>query len=458
MGTRRIYWSVVLGVLVAGTLSNPVQADDSDRSAAAERGYRFLVEKPYLGPDFDEETFSQVWRQWPEPLRSQAEQANPAERRRMAFARYGLTVRPGDTAGRPLQYVVDSQGTWTMNCFACHGGEVAGQVIPGLPNAHFALETLTEETRAAKVELGKPLSRMDVGFVFMPLGTSVGTTNAVMFGVALMAFRDAELNFRADRAPPKMVHHDMDAIPWWHFRKRDRLYVDGFVQKGHRALMQFMLIRQNGPEKFREWESDYRDVAAYLESLRPPRYPFPIDAALAERGGALFAHHCARCHGTYGAEESYPNVIVPIDELGTDRVRLTALTEEHRAGYAASWFAHFGEHQTELRPRGYLAPPLDGVWASAPYFHNGSVPTLWHVLHPAERPAVWSRVERDYDPARVGLRVDNWEALPDTATKPADRRRFFDTNLPGKGRAGHTYPNELTEAEKAAVLEYLKTL
>ena len=48
----------------------------------------------------------------------------------------------------------------------------------------------------------------------------------------------------------------MDAPPWWHFKKKNRLYIDGFAQKGHRALMPFALIRENGPEKFRKWELD----------------------------------------------------------------------------------------------------------------------------------------------------------------------------------------------------------
>lgn len=452
--------AVVFGALMIAAASPSCAAETTAQSdSAAQRGYRFLTEKAYLGEDFDEETFAEVWRQWPAPLRTRAEQATPAERRRMAFERYGLTVRPGDSSGKPLQYVVDADGRWVMNCLACHGGEVAGQIVPGLPNANFALETLTEETRAAKIALGKPLSRMDIGSVFMPLGKNVGTTNAVMFGVALMAFRDAELNFRADRARPEMLHHDMDAIPWWHFRKRDRIYIDGFAQKGHRALMQFMLIRQNGPEKFREWESDFRDVYAYLESLRAPRYPFAVNAELAELGRTPFQDHCARCHGTYGERETYPQVVVPLDDIGTDRVRFQSLSAEHRAGYAASWFAHFGEQKTELRPQGYLAPPLDGIWASAPYFHNGSVPTLWHVLHPEGRPVVWNRAGKPYDESRVGLAVDEHRELPAEASQSnADRRRYFDTRRVGKSNAGHRYPDDLTDAEKAAVLEYLKTL
>ncbi|MFO0904441.1 MAG: c-type cytochrome [Pirellulales bacterium] len=426
---------------------------------AAERGYRWLTEKAYVGVDFDEETFAQVWKQWPEPLRTEARDADDATRRRMAFARYGLTVRPGDASGKPLQYVVDSEGRWGMNCFACHGGEVAGQVVPGLPNAHYALETLTEETRAAKFELSKPLSRMDLGFVFMPLGGTNGTTNAVMFGVALMSFRDADLNFHADRSQPQMTHHDMDAIPWWHFRKRQKIYADGFAQKGHRALMQFMLIRQNGPEKFREWEADFRDVYAYLESLRPPKYPFPIDAPLAARGRKVFEAHCARCHGRYGEQESYPEVVVPIDEIGTDRVRWASLSEAHRAGYAASWFAHYGAEKIDLKPSGYLAPPLDGIWASAPYFHNGSVPTLWHLLRPDQRPEVWRRRSKEYDSQRVGLAVEERSTLPAASSlSKAERREYFDASRFGKSNAGHDYPAALSDEEKTALLEYLKTL
>src|SRR5690606_18329914 len=126
-----------------------------------------------------------------------------------------------------------------------------GQVIPGLPNSLYALETLTEETRETKLRQLKPLGRMDLGSLVMPLGTTNGTTNAVMFGVALMNFRDADLNLRRDRGMPAMTHHDMDAPPWWHFRKKSHLYIDGFAEKGSRGLMQFMLVKQNGPEKFR---------------------------------------------------------------------------------------------------------------------------------------------------------------------------------------------------------------
>ncbi len=435
-----------------------VAAEPSYDAAAVERGYRYLVDKPYLSPDFDQKTFDDVWLKWPEPLRSQAEKASPAERRKMAFERYGLTPRPDDPT-KPLQYVVDAQGNWTMNCFACHGGQVRGQVVPGLPNSLYALQTLTDETRSLKLDRGTKLTRMDVGSLVVPLGTTNGTTNAVMFGVALMAFRDADLNLLPTPPVPKMTHHDMDAPAWWHFKRKEQLYIDGFAGKGHRGLMQFTMVKQNGPEKFRAWEDDFRDIYAYISSIEAPKYPGAIDDQLAEKGRVVFNRACAECHGTYGDQTSYPERCVSLDELGTDPVRFKALSAEQRDLYGKSWFAEYGAKKNISNPDGYVAPPLDGIWASAPYLHNGSVPTLWHLLHPEQRPKVWRRTSIEgYDDQRLGLEIEELSELPRRLIPDWERRTYFDTSAFGKSAAGHEFPAALSETEREALLEYLKTL
>ncbi|MEX2112187.1 MAG: hypothetical protein WD845_03330, partial [Pirellulales bacterium] len=160
----------------------------------------------------------------------------------------------------------------------------------------------------------------------------------------------------------------------------------------------------------------------------------------------------------YGKDSQYPNKIVPIGEVDTDPVRLSALSADHRQGYEASWFAHFGEHKVVADPGGYVAPPLDGIWASAPYLHNGSVPTLWHLMHAAERPAVWSRSEDGYDREHVGLEITPFASMPETSEDGHLRRSYFDTSKFGKSARGHEFPEALTESEKREVLEYLKTL
>ena len=147
-----------------------------------------------------------------------------------------------------------------------------------------------------------------------------------------------------------------------------------------------------------------------------------------------------------------------MDEVRTDSVRLTALNREHRRAYDESWFAHYGRKRATLEPDGYVAPPLDGVWASAPYFHNGSVPTLWHVLHPDRRPQVWKRIGHQLDMDRVGLSIQEFEKIPPDVKSKIERRAYFDTRRFGKSSAGHPFAQQLSPDEKAAVLEYLKTL
>ncbi len=98
----------------------------------------------------------------------------------------------------------------------------------------------------------------------------------------------------------------------------------------------------------------------------------------------------------------------------------------------------------------YAARPLHGVWAAAPYLHNGSVPTLADLLKPpAERPKTFPLGHRDYDPAKVGFVTD----------LPADKVKYtVDTTKTGNGNGGHLFGTDLPDDQKAALLEYLKTL
>jgi mono/diheme cytochrome c family protein len=451
-------WCLSL-VLLLGCAATACQAE-----TAQQRGYRLLTTKAYLPPDFDQQVFDELWKCWEEPLRSQAAAATLDERRKLAFARYGLSPSPDRGGPVAWQYVDDGRGGWVMNCLACHGGTVAGRAIAGLPNSLYDLQTLTEDVRNTKLRMKKPLSHMDRGSLGMPLSGSIGTTNAVMFGKLLLHYRDADLVVHRDRGPPSMLHHDHDAPAWWHLKRKTHLYIDGFAPKTHRSLMQFLLIPKNGPENFRAWEDDYRDILAWMESLEPPPYPWKIDARLAHEGEAAFNRTCASCHGTYGPDRPgepggrYPEKMVPIDTIGTDPVRHQALEVSGRRAYAHSWFNQGATVEAIEAPAGYVAPPLDGIWASAPYLHNGSVPTLWHMLRPDARPVVWRRTADGYDQTKVGLEVTTFDAMPQDIPYGSPRRKYFNTRLAGKSAAGHAFPDALSETEKRAVLEYLKTL
>lgn len=447
---------ILFGVLAAGVTM--VRAEERQPSAA--RGYENLQTHQYLPPDFDEDVFADLWKTWPEPDRTQAEQADPAARRKLTFSYYGLTPLPGDPeCTKPaMGYVDDGKGNWTMNCLACHGGKVAGQSIAGLPNSHTALQTLTEDVRLTKLTKGKKLSHLDLGSLKLPLNTTNGTTNAVIFGIVLGTYRNPDMSVDLTRALPPLKHHDMDAPPFWNFKKKRSLYADGHAPKTARPLMQFILLPQVSVSTLNQWEPEFADIQAWIESLEPPRYPFEIDQPLANRGEAIFKENCSRCHGTYGPDGKYEQQTIALDEIGTDPLRWKSLTPAHRQWVKDGWVSRFGTDPVEVDPVGYVAPPLDGIWASAPYFHNGSVPTLWHVLHPEARPVVWKRTEDGYDRQRVGLEIETFDKVPATVKAVAHRRRYFDTKLSGKSPAGHTFPSVLDEDERHALLEYLKTL
>ena len=417
-----------------------------------------LRSKPYLPAEFPASAFDNIWRAWPSALKAGAKKATPEERRKMSLSRYGLIEALEDQAGIPMAYISDGRGGWSLTCLSCHGGKVAGRSMPGLGNSHFALATLTHEVmRSWMLAGGKPapwqLSRLTAH-----LGASNGTIDAQVFSIQLTALRDDEMNVHFDAQMPPYAHHDLDAPPLWHVKRKSRLYIDGFAEKTPRTIMQFSLYPANDSATIKGWEDDFRDILAWIESLEPPKYPFAIDRELAARGEPIFRRTCAECHGTYGADGKYPEKCVPIDVVNTEAVRLTGMPPEHRRRFGTGWFGEEGKRTAVEKPAGYVAPPLDGIWASAPYLHNGSIPTLWHLFHSDARPVVWQRSEDGYDQHRVGLEVTTFDDLPAATKDAAERRRYFDTRLSSKSAAGHTFPDDLDEDEKQAVIEYMKTL
>jgi hypothetical protein len=280
--------------------------------------------------------------------------------------------------------------------------------------------------------------------------------------VFLLGFREPDLSLRLVRRDLDLRADLCDDTPaWWLMKKKKTMYHTGGAEtRSHRSLMQFMMSPLNFPSAFHEAESDFKDIREFLLSIEAPKYPLPIDQKLAARGEIVFKDTCTRCHGTYGAKWTYPNRIVPLKEIGTDPRRYEGISRRFGEYYNKSWFA---VDSKALASDGYQAPPLDGVWATAPYLHNGSVPTVYHLLNSKTRPKLYTRTystEREaYDEKKLGWKVQTLDRAPDPkATKPVELRRIYDTSLPGRGNGGHTYGDRLTEEERLAVIEYLKTL
>jgi mono/diheme cytochrome c family protein len=291
-----------------------------------------------------------------------------------------------------------------------------------------------------------------------PLNHHKGVSNAVIFAHVFSGLRDPELGAKLMRDPSLLKHHDMNAPPWWFYSKKERIYMDAFAPKTPRQLMPFAMSPIYSDEKFHSFEPNFVHIQAFVKSVEPPKYPYEIDEALAEKGRVAFKEHCSTCHGSYGDSPRYPDKVVSLFEVDTDPVRLTAVSKDRREAANEGWLQYYGAYLLDLESEGYIAPPLDGVWASAPYLHNGSVPTLYHLFNVDERPAIWKRDDYGYDPEKVGLVVDTFDAVPE-GVNSRERRTYYDTSVTGSSNRGHTFPDdELDEEEKRAVMEYLKTL
>jgi cytochrome c peroxidase len=183
-------------------------------------------------------------------------------------------------------------------------------------------------------------------------------------------------------------------------------------------------------------------------ALKPPPYPFPLDAPLASAGEAVYKAECAECHahtGTGGGD------VASVSSVGTDDNRRTVWTADATTAYDTFSRGRAWQSLAVAVHDGYLAVPLDGLWLRAPYLHNGSVPSLTDLLNaPQSRPSRFWRGYDVYDAAKVGFVSDGSEAQR--------LGTVYDTTQPGNANTGHSYGTDLPGESKRALLEYLKTL
>jgi hypothetical protein len=189
-------------------------------------------------------------------------------------------------------------------------------------------------------------------------------------------------------------------------------------------------------------------VHDWILIVPPPKFPFSIDAARSARGKAVFVAQCAQCHSFTGSKTG---TVEDIASIGTDPYRLNSFTYTLATSQALLFPASVHRFQHFSKTNGYANVPLDGIWARAPYLHNGSVPTLADLLNPpAERPKLFARGYDVYDEHKVGFVSDTAAARANGST--------YDTTVPGNGNGGHLFGTDLPGDQKQDLLEYLKTL
>lgn len=361
----------------------------------------------------------------------------------------------------------------TANCLSCHAGFFNGKLVVGLGNesADFTQDfSLYAESIgvyvAGDAEAAEWRTWADRMAAMAPhmITDTVGVNPANNLTLALIAHRDPDtLAWSQEpllKLPPKKPL-PVSVPPWWRMNKKHAMFYTGAGRGDHaRFMMTASILCTDTVEEARAIDAYFPDIRAFIASLEPPIYPFDIDDKLADRGRSGFEQHCSRCHGTYGKNWTYPNLVIGLEEIGTDpELALSATRDEDPY---IDWFnsSFFGELARWAPAPGYVAPPLDGVWATAPYLHNGSVPTLETLLDSSKRPTYWLR---SFDSTDYNDRALGWNYIEPTqgkegATDPNQQKRIYDTTLPGYSNQGHTFGDGLTDDERAAIIEYLKSL
>ncbi len=206
----------------------------------------------------------------------------------------------------------------------------------------------------------------------------------------------------------------------------------------------------------------------HLYTIKSPPSPLKKNEDLLVRGKNLFKQYCNDCHGRDGQKVMS---LIPISEIGTDDNRLKMWTEEatkaynlydkdgsyngrkkgrDRSGVKMRWtFKHFYNDEA------YLSQPLNGIWLSGPYLHNGSVPTLFDLLKPVEeRPKNYVRGSNILD-----LKKGGYISNPCEPSTYQGEGFCYDTSLRGNSNKGHEYGvNELNDDDRLALVHYLLSL
>jgi processive rubber oxygenase RoxA-like protein len=384
-------------------------------------------------------------------------------------------MAPSRAVGEPLR--------WTVNCLVCHTAEIDGVAYFGAGTKLFddkflgeALKLLTKDplhqlTSSTSVDDGYAAEANRIlNSHHHDKIDSLTRARSTAFAASHVELYMRPNNGTMPRSD-EVGRGDTKTPPLWHTAAKmpvGRWYSDGSFH-GRIPLMASSMEL----EKDRSFDALVTTVIPRIKEefdsvvrhLRPPPYPYEIDRALAEKGRELFyskSMGCSRCHGIYDGKGNVEWAGVHTD-VGTDPRRRDIVSPGFIEAFRNSPIAAEG---TLSKSRGYAATPLTGVWANYPYLHNGSVPTLYHLLGPeSDRPKIFHVLAaRRFDRVRVGqvLHSKPWhDRLSETELlrRFRDDRDWFSTERPGSGNGGHDmWPRIRTDENRRALIEYLKTL
>ena len=421
--------------------------------------------------------------------------------------------------GATLIQTMDGEAL-TFGCAACHSADLFGVKILGLTNRFpraneffregkivapyinsFIFKNLLQTTEGERLMMLK--AKNATKWVGIKKPTVLGLDTSLAQVALSLAKREEDgyatrtENSARNPRPNRLSTMVADSKPavWWNVKYKNRWLSDGSIVSGNPVHTNFLwneIGRGTDLKKLENWMSEsYPKIEALTTAVfatKAPRYEKffgenSIDIEKAKRGQMLYIESCQKCHGTFVKGWDLPqtkkltkidllqNIKVsyhkktPVIDVGTDPGRYLGMRE-----FAADLnrLEISKNLNTVVEPqKGYVPPPLEGIWARWPYFHNNSIPNLCALLTPApQRPKTYiagpaKNKKTDFDQSCVGYPMD--EKVPNQWRENPDM--LFDTQKEGLSNSGHDQKifikdgkEIFTQEEKKDLIEFLKTL
>lgn len=416
--------------------------------------------------------------------------------------------------------IIEKNGAkgFSISCAECHSSRLFGKTVLGLTNRFpKANETFIRAKQAAgylnpwtfqhyskatdaETDLLKEMKRnLKAVGVKQPLALGLDTSLAqVSMSLArrnkdAFATKSDSLQNNPRQEPLTKLPADSKPAVWWNLKYKNRWLSDGSVVSGNPVFTNILwneIGRGADLETLNQWLQDnsqkIKELTSAVFSIEAPRFNdfFPaemIDLTKAQRGEKIFESACAKCHGSYDKAWNLPdskflsaeerlktiNVRYPwptvVKDVGTDANRYKGMKslEQLNDLEISKQNGTLVESQT-----GYVPPPLVGIWARWPYFHNNSAPSLCAVLTKAsDRPKTYYSGAAN-DPIKDFDSVCNGYPLGDQTPKAwKTKEHLYDTRQEGLRNTGHDEriflengKERFSKEEKLALIQFLQTL
>ncbi len=408
----------------------------------------------------------------------------------------------------------------TFGCAACHASDLFGVKVLGLTNRFpraneffrhgaelapyvntFVFKEMLQTTEGERMILSRAKENLKYVGVKRPVSIGLDTSLAQV-ALSLAKRQPDEYATRTKFShsfprPNKLKTMVADSKPavWWNLKYKNRWLSDGSIVSGNPIYTNFLwneIGRGTDLYKLEEWlvknQKTVEELTTAVFASKPPRYEVffgidSIDIEKAKRGEAHYVRSCQKCHGSYQkgwhlptANRLSPTELIqtikfvyheqtPVKDVGTDPGRYLGMNEFAKDLNRLKISKTIG---TVVEPqKGYVPPPLDGIWSRWPYFHNNSIPNLCALLTPGpKRPKTYvagpaRNKQTDFDQECVGYPLG--DRAPDAWKK--DPEFLYDTSHEGLSNRGHDERIFLkdgveiySQEEKFELIEFLKTL